>query len=399
MPAPDEFRFTITGTGRIEEEEEEKKTRGRPSAWWAEHKSDVQDASDRAATFDGAVRGVRQGTHGGEKQVTSADVIGDLTLCWCGLPFDHDWPGKDRGRKHPREVSGMTATTGSTQQRIERRQLRAYNDDLVDVIVEAVNGYGARYRMQKNGVVLFPPDGTQGITMNARASSNQVKSARLWFLRHCVGVGEDGKPENPLVADTEVLTEDRAKRVERINAEGRKEAAELLDSMKTGSSVTEPAGEAAEPTTEAEFRPTAKVSDGPMRAPDEEPWIVYVDSKGEDNEFFETNGTVFRCKVCNGTPDSYETENPRGIGGHIRIKHRDNSTMYDEEARAKALESRRLNRLTKDVERAVGLLSASIGMTIDTSVVDALKAENAALVKRAEEAEARLALMREALGA
>ena len=194
-------RFTFTGEGQIdEEEEEEKKTPGRPSAWWAEHKNDVAEATDRAATFDGAVRGVRQGTHGGQATVRPEDTTGSLTYCWCGLPFDHDWPGKDRGRKHPREVSGMTAATAGAEQRIERRNLRAYNDDLVDVIVEAVNGYHARYRMQKNGIVLFPPDGTQGITLNARASARQVKSARLWFLRHCVGVGDDGKPANPLVA-------------------------------------------------------------------------------------------------------------------------------------------------------------------------------------------------------
>ena len=187
-------------SGRVsltpDDDDEEKKTPGRPNAWWAANKDSIKDASEAAATYDGAVTGVRQGTHGGEKQVTSADVLGDLTYCWCGQPFDHDWPGKSQGRKHPREVSDMPVAAG-TEQRIERRQLRAYNDDLVDVITEAVNGYHARYRMQKNGIVLFPPDGTEGITLNARASARQVKSARLWFLRHCVGVGEDGEAGEP----------------------------------------------------------------------------------------------------------------------------------------------------------------------------------------------------------
>ncbi len=366
-----------------DEDEEKKGTPGRPNAWWAEHKSDVVEAGSRAATFDSAVRGVSQGPHGGSASVRPEDTKGSLTYCWCGLPFDHDWPGKERGRKHPRDVSGMTATAGSTQQRIERRQLRAYNDDLVDVIVEAVNGYGARYRMQKNGIVLFPPDGTQGITMNARSGDRQVKQARLWFLRHCVGVGDDGKPTNPLVADAEVLTEDHERRLGKVIETTREEAAEQLAVMKSApdlvaeqqaSSVTEP--------TEAE-------------------WVPYVDTAGVENEFFETDGTTLRCKVCKDTPDAYSTNNSRGIGGHIRIRHRDNSTMYSPEARAKAQESRRSNKLTRQVEEAITTLSEAIGYTppADTKELDKLRAENEVLRRRAEDAEARLQLMKEALGA
>lgn len=87
-------------SGRVsltpDDDDEEKKTPGRPNAWWAANKDSIKDASEAAATYDGAVTGTRQGTHGGEKGVTSADVLGDLTYCWCGQPFDHDWPGKDR---------------------------------------------------------------------------------------------------------------------------------------------------------------------------------------------------------------------------------------------------------------------------------------------------------------
>ena len=28
--------------------------------------------------------------------------LGTFTDCWCGLPRDHDWPGKDAGHPHPR---------------------------------------------------------------------------------------------------------------------------------------------------------------------------------------------------------------------------------------------------------------------------------------------------------
>jgi hypothetical protein len=377
-------RFTFTGEGRIEDDEEEEKgTPGRPNAWWAEHKGDVEDAAGRAATFDGAVRGVSQGPHGGQQTVKPEDTTGSLTYCWCGLPFDHDWPGKDQGRKHPREEATVTQAGATSEQRIERRQLRAYNDDLVDVIVEAVNGYHARYRMQKNGIVLFPPDGTTGITLNARASARQVKSARLWFLRHCVGVGEDGEPTNPLVKDATVLAEDHEIRSAKLGEDLRATAQAELDEMR----------EAAPETSVTDVAPQG-----------EEPWVVYVGSDGAPSEYMETNGTIIRCKVCKGTDDAYETDNARGLGGHIRIKHRDVTNMYDADARAKALESRRLNRLTAQVREAVENLGKAIGYEppappVDTSQIEALKAENAALLKRAEEAEARIALMREAMGA
>lgn len=371
----DDKRYRIEGTVSLtpEEEEEEKRTPGRPNAWWAEHKHDVEEAQDRASTFDSAVRGVNQGPHGGQVTVPPEDVTGSIDYCWCGLPFDHDWPGKASGRKHPREMSEMPASAG-TQQRIERRQLRAYNDDLVDVIIEAVNGYGARYRMQKNGVVLFPPDGTQGITLNARANANQVKSARLWFLRHCVGVGEDGKPTNPLVADTEVLAEDHDRRVERVKEEDRAEGREVLEEMKQGptSSVTEP-----------------------------EEWVPYVHSGGEVSEWFETDGTIIRCKACIGKPTAYETthDEVRGLGGHVRMAHRETDNLRTQEALDKSVDSRRFNRLQKRVDDAIALLGGAAG----TSAEDAKKIkdlEEAVRVqtKRADDAEARLALFREALG-
>ena len=122
-------------------------------------------------------------------------------------------------------------------------------------------------------------------------------------------------------------------------------------------------------------------------------------SDGEDSEFFETDGTIIRCKVCHGTESAYETDNARGTRRARPVRHRDTSTLHSPEARAKALESRRYNRLQRDVAAAVDLLGAAIGRVPDTDEVEALKAENAALLKRAEDAEARLALMREAMGA
>ena len=376
-------RFTFTGQGRIEDDDEEEKgTPGRPNKWWAEHKGDVREAAEAAATYDGAVTATRQGTHGGEKNVTTA--TGSIDYCWCGLPFGHDWPGKDQNRKHPKEMSDMTTTGATGQQRIERRQLRAYNDDIVDVITEAVNGYHARYRMQKNGIVLFPPDGTQGITLNARASARQVKSARLWFLRHCVGVGEDGEAINPLVSDVEVLKEDHDRRLGRVGEEDRQEMRKVIDEIKT-----DPAND------------ETSVTDVPEPEPEHvEPWVPYVGSDGEESEFYETDGTIIRCKVCMGTDSAYETDNARGLGGHIRTRHRDTTNLHSPEARAKATESKRLNRLTAEVRESIERMSKAINYSapVDQTKVEALQAENAALRKRAEDAEAKLALIREASG-
>ena len=374
-------RFTFTGQGRIEDDDEEEKkgTPGRPNRWWAEHKGDVQEAAAAAATYDGAVTATRQGTHGGEKNVTTA--TGSIDYCWCGLPFGHDWPGKDRNRKHPKEMSDMTTTGATSQQRIERRQLRAYNDDLVDVITEAVNGYHARYRMQKNGIVLFPPDGTAGITLNARASARQVKSARLWFLRHCVGVNEEGEATNPLVADPEVLREDHEIRAEKLVKDSRAEGREALEKLKQ--------------------QETPVLSTEPEPEPEpEEPWVQYVGSDGEESEFYETDGTIIRCKVCMGTDSAYETDNARGLGGHIRTRHRDTASLHSPEARAKATESKRLNRLTAEVRESIERMSKAINYSapVDQTKVEALQAENAALRKRAEDAEAKLQLIREASG-
>jgi hypothetical protein len=283
----------------------------------------------------------------------------------------------------------VTTTGATSQQRIERRQLRAYNDDLVDVIVEAVNGYHAKYRMQKNGIVLFPPDGTNGITLNARASARQVKSARLWFLRHCVGVNEEGAATNPLVADPEVLREDHDIRVDQMVKENRAEGREALEKLKH-EEIQTPQVQSTEP------EPIAWPGDGKQH----EPWVPYVGSDGEESGFYETDGTIIRCQVCLGTDSAYETNNARGLGGHIRTRHRDTTSLHSPEARAKATESKRLNRVTREVQESIERLSKVINYTlpVDQTKVEALQAENAALRKRAEDAEAKLALIREASG-
>jgi hypothetical protein len=341
-----------------EDEEEQAKPRGRPNAWWAEHKGDIEETKEQATTYDAGYRAVPRSRRGGEQTVHPDDVVGSMGYCWCGLPYDHDWPGK-----HPRLETSMT--TAETGQRIERRQLRAYHDDLVDVITEAVNVYGARYRLQRNGILLFPPDGTQGITIAARHSARQVRSARLWFLRHCVGVGEEGTAET-----------------EQAEAEQAQQEAE-----------------------QAHQEELAEVHD---IAPEQEPeaeWRPYVTTDGAEHPFFETNGTLYRCKECLGTEHEYVTDHIRGIGGHVRMFHRDTENLRSPEALHKSTESKRYNKLTARVERAAEILDTALGRVADGGRVTELEAANRALQQENEDLrrqigdmEARLALAREAFG-
>ena len=79
--------------------------------------------------------------------------------------------------------------------------------------------------------------------------------------------------------------------------------------------------------------------------------------------------------------------------------HTDTSAMHGPEARAKAIETNRANRTKEAVEKAIELLAESVGYKFtDSAEVINLKAQLAAAVKRAEEAEAKLQLIREATG-
>jgi hypothetical protein len=39
-----------------------------------------------------------------QRRVAAMQALGSLGTwdCWCGMERDHDWPGKDDGKPHPR---------------------------------------------------------------------------------------------------------------------------------------------------------------------------------------------------------------------------------------------------------------------------------------------------------
>jgi hypothetical protein len=110
---------------------------------------------------------------------------------------------------------------------------------------------------------------------------------------------------------------------------------------------------------------------------------------------------------------------PRSAGGHTRTHHTDTSTLWGAEAKKKAINTYFTNKAQHQVEEAIAILQAAIGIEpqqADTSALDdeikALRKENGDLKMEVEvqkakvedatakitDMEAKNALAREALG-
>lgn len=166
-----------------EEEETQQRSAGRPNLYWAR----VREEQERDV-FKGEYRAVRL-PRSGPQSVGAEDVQGSYDLCWCGLPEGHDWVGKDRGRKHPRKVDAVTAGKAeqpSVDNRVSKRELNGFDDDVSEIIVAAVNIYGLRYRLTKTGVYLYPKDGSPPHLIHKGARPRSIKAMRLWFIKHVV---------------------------------------------------------------------------------------------------------------------------------------------------------------------------------------------------------------------
>jgi len=394
--------YVVAVWKRDDDEEEEKTTsKGKPNSWWAEQRAAEKAGKESTEdTFGGSFRGVTPAPHGGSVSVQPDDTAGSMDYCWCGLPYGHDWPGKAGGARHPRKEATMATTTDDpTENRIERRGLRAYHSDLQDVILTAVNDYDTNFRLIKNGIMLFPSDGSQPYTVNARNSDRQVKSARLWFIRHVVGI-----------EDADKLAEAR----KRVNQGTIRDLAERLNGPEHPVPPVEPEPE---PEPEPEVSATETADDE---------WVGFVPTKaktGISAVLFETNGTLYRCKECLGTEQEFVTDNVRAIGGHIRTRHTNaEETLWSPESRDKAFDTKRFNKLAEQVQAAIELLSEVIGYNPiqDTSALDKqiadleakvteseakvteLESQNFTLHERVkelqEDAEARQRKLREALG-
>ena len=360
----------------MEKAEEEQKGAGRPNAYWAMVRSQHDSDPDN---FGGSFRGVRSAPHGGAATVRPNDTIGADDRCWCGEPLDHMWPGRTVGAKHPRKEAMKTMTA-----HVDRRDLRAYHRSVQDFLLHCINTNQLRFRISKNSVILYPPDGSTPMTVNARNSDRQMRQLTKWFVDH---VAE----EEPAQAEAEPIE----KKIEQL-AEVTNDPVE----HPRRKPVEDVAVEQPEADTEAE-PPVAP--EEPAAEPAEE-WRPYMRKEGGESPNIETNGTLYRCKWCLGTDHEFTTEMRRAIGGHNRVRHTDaEETLWSTAARAKAQESRREGRMKEAVAAAISDLQKAIGQPTSTDRVTDLEQQVADLTlqlaganKRADDAEAKLALIREA---
>lgn len=296
---------------------------------------------------------------GGTQNVWPSQTLGDTEHCWCGDLIDHEWPGKDKGAPHPHDHEGMQQVVVVEQQsddgRIGKGDLRGYHATLKSFLIQCINHDGLAWRVQQNSILLYPPDGTQPVTVHCRNNDGQMRSLKQWYAAHVEGVKvEPGEVGEAVVA----------------------QLAEQINDPK----------------------------EHPVRNPEPE-WHPYLYGDGEVSDWFESDGTSVRCKVCVGTDTEYVTpvSEVRGLGGHVRMTHRPTESLRSPEALAKSVDSRRYNRLHEKVLVAVELLAETVGFTSDDTriaglerEIDRLKGELRTERMRADEAEARLKLMQEA---
>jgi len=315
-------------------------------------------------TTDNRIRPVRPlKKRPGAQHVYPSQTLGDEEHCWCGDLIGHDWVGKDTGAPHPhdherkQQVVIVEQNTEPRNNRIERNDLRGYHATLKSFIVQCVNVDGLRWRGQGNSVLLFPPDDSQPVTVYCRNNDSQMRSLKQWYAAH--------------VEPQKTVTEETVLRL----------AEEVNDPEE------HPAKEPApEPTPESE-------------------WATYLGTDGEPSEFYETDGTTVRCRLCVGTSTHYETDTTRitGLGGHVRMNHTDTTSLRTPEALEKRADSRRYNRLHDKVKAAVELLAETIDYTPSAVKVtewereiERLRHELEKETKRADDAVARVKLMQEA---
>lgn len=372
-------------------------TRGRPNAYFAKIKQEQEEEleeQERGDTYNSAFRGVRPPPHGGVAHVRPGQVLGTEDLCWCGQPAGHDWPGKRVGARHPKVEENSMPTETGTMPNLDRKDLRAFHRRLQDFIITCVNGDGIRYRTTKNSVILYPPDGTTPMSVYARNTDRQLRQLQRWYLEHVYVESEEDK------VDKVALT---------MLAKAKNDPVEHPAKDKEPEAVS------------------TDTDDEPVESTNED-WKPWVRSDHTVSDTYEVNADgQIRCRLCLAEGKTVILE-PRSTGGHIRMHHTDTSDMHSPEARAKANATLR-ERKTRNaaIHQAIDLLASVSGYKqVDTTELEnrigelekqlfnaqealaAAESGNADLVavteraeaaeKRAEEAEAKLALIREATG-
>jgi hypothetical protein len=128
-------------------------------------------------------------------------------------------------------------------------------------------------------------------------------------------------------------------------------------------------------------------------------FVPYVHKDGSASEHYESDGRVVRCATCRKAgvehPYMVGVNETTGLGGHVRMNHRDVDNLRTPEALDKMVDSRRYNKLKSDVTAALDLIAGAVDYEpSNTTEVTRLKAQLAKAEKRADEAEAKLANLR-----
>jgi hypothetical protein len=313
-----------------------------------------------------AFRALPTGKHGGSQTVKPEHTIGSIDYCWCGLPFDHDYPGKNfkPPLPHPDKEPVTMSTPSSTpdQPRIERKQLRGYHADVADVVLTAVNQYGVKYQIRGSKILLYPPDGTNPLSVRSGTNEGERKRVQGWFVKHCIPEG------TPIVKSQTV--------VEEVNTEVIKELAETVNSEEHQPPAAKKAHPEPEPTGSGK-PPSPPVEAPPLADEPSDEWVPYYtgrgkghkDNEGTKSEIFVTNGVDVRCIV-----DGWVGK-PAGTGGHTRTRHRPTDNMWGPAARQKAFETKRMNTLTESVAAVITQLQEAVG--IEPAKVDTEQLEKA----------------------
>jgi hypothetical protein len=393
-------------TSNEEEDEETTRTPGRPNAYWARVREGERGG------FSSDFRGVNQGPHGGAQRVRPEDIIGDYDTCWCGLPADHDWPGKDRGRKHPKEtrVSASNTEAPDTQvPHITRTDITGFSDSYKEIILKAVNDYRVRYRMSNKGILLYPHDGSQPYSLPMRENPRTLKAVKTWFVRHVADPETEAKMEKlrktqSVEEAAQVLAETLNDPVEHPAPEGKDPrpspvattgtcpncglatrtangvtkhrltnkvecvSAQLIEPEPKRATVDGPrvAGQA---SLEEEARRSAindalfarLSADGMILPLTEGRSIWHPQSASYENPLYEvdSDGIIWcRVKDC-----GFLTPSGKGASGHM-LKHDPvrGQKMWGKEAQTKKVESRAHNRVNTAIKEAVDILSKAAGI-------------------------------------
>lgn len=344
---------------------------------WYENpdEEDVQPKTGRSAYwagvfsgdgFSGSYRGVKPAPHGGAASVKPEDTIGSLDDCWCGLPNGHDWPGKDRGAKHPR--GEVVSAQAQRQDRFDRSQMRKFDRRVTDMVAMLHDQYGVRVRMQDGThALLYPPDGTRPFRIaEERPAEQQLAYLEKFAAQHVA----------PHV--TEVKVEDL---VERFNDPTKKAHPKSKDPDSEPVPV-----EVAEVAVETEATDSI---DDPSNLPPEG-WHQYrSDKTGEPLNWWESDdGERWMCQIC-----GHVTTEKLGIGGHGRA--------HSGRAKSSAVRQGRSQHVQSLLRKLAIACDVDLNVTSDAQAKKIAKLEErlAAVTAERDEYKARLDLIREGLRA